>query len=205
MDIIILSYHNLTYIDAQRGFQTCPAGEATADGYAKNNVMTHGSRFYLGVWSSKRGKNMRMTHPRYGLTDASNTAIYGNVVVSFKPNVNFQFGDVEPPAPTEAEREAASQITGLVDRSAVAFPMLADDFTKNWDAWEKSWAQPSHIESQSSSDFAAGSEWDALVKMGPSILPQVVKKLQTAANIFGCDLCGCSSSSLFILSPCSGD
>lgn len=148
---------------------------------------------------------MRMTHPRYGLTDASNTAIYGNVVVSFKPNVNFQFGDVEPPAPTEAEREAASQITGLVDRSAVAFPMLADDFTKNWDAWEKSWAQPSHIESQSSSDFAAGSEWDALVKMGPSILPQVVKKLQTAANIFGCDLCGCSSSSPFILSPCSGD
>jgi hypothetical protein len=200
----ILLYDKLTHLDATRGFVVCAAAEATADGYALvDGTMTHGSRFYLDVWSSKRGPNIRMTHPRYGLTPSVG---YGNVVVSFKPHPTLTTAEAEPVTVSasgsggEADTEAAAKITSLVEHSTEEFSILADSFDKNWDAWQKSWKNPKLIEFSSSSVFANGPEWDALVKMSTAILPQVVKKLQTTSNIFGCNLCECSPLSSHFIS-----
>lgn len=87
--------------------------------------------------------------------------------------------------------EAATKINGLVRQSNEAFPRLADNFEKNFLAWKDSWKRkdPKVYLSSKSIVFAKGPEWDALAKMGPSILPQVVAKLQDSSNIFACHLC----------------
>jgi hypothetical protein len=93
---------------------------------------------------------------------------------------------------SNAERYAAvvsiAKITSLVERSTKAFPVLAGNFDWNWDAWQKTWDSPELEDAASSNAFAKGPEWDALVSMGPAILPPVVAKLQSNTNIFGCQL-----------------
>jgi hypothetical protein len=171
------------------------------DGYARNGKMMHASRGDGGTWSSKFGDYIRAIHPRDRL---SPNGEYGSVVVSFKrraamseSSAGSQSVLVSAPAPATHPRElptmeldtvSASKAANLVERMAQAFPILTDEFDTKWNAWQQSWSKGPTLLS-SSTAFAQGPEWDALVKLGPRILPQVVKKLTSDANIFGCDLC----------------
>jgi hypothetical protein len=83
---------------------------------------------------------------------------------------------------------ATAKVTSLVEHYTEVFPALVADFDQNWDAWEKTGDDPDRETIQSSNGFAQGVEWDALVAMGAAILPQVVAKLGSDANIFGCGL-----------------
>jgi hypothetical protein len=106
-----------------------------------------------------------------------------------------------PPPLTEATgltAVATTKMESLIERYTGFFPVLVANFNQNWDAWQKTWTDPANSIIQSSDGFAQGPEWDALVAMGIAILPQVVAKLQSPTNIFGCDLCMCSLPSLRI-------
>ena len=150
----------------------------------------HVSRRDGAIWSSKFGDWIRATHPR---TRLGPNGAYGNIILNFRPR-HAAAVSMSEIATVEHDTLAASKATDLVERIAQAFPTLTDGFDAKWKAWEHSWATAAiDIQVLSlSSAFAQGPEWDALVKMGPSILPQVVKKL-ASGNIFGCNLCKSSS------------
>jgi hypothetical protein len=133
-----------------------------------------------------------MIYPRYGLQESD----YGFITVYYTPSpARATIAPSTPVAPASAAEATGlaaaviAKVTSLVEHYAEVFPALVADFDQNWD-WEKTWDDPDKEKIQSSDGFAQGVEWDALVAMGTAILPQVVAKLGSDANIFGCDLLG---------------
>lgn len=155
------------------------------DGYLNEKGMDHGARFFEGRWSSKRGWGIRMTHPRKGLEGDE----YGEIWLHFKrANPSTSTSKIAI-ATSDLDPVAASKVGDLVTKTSQLYPILADAFEQNWQDWTKTFNNPKLSNSSCSYDFAKGPEWDRLVSMGPSILPQVVNKLRSDQNIFGCNLC----------------
>ncbi|MCJ1396346.1 hypothetical protein MMC18_009236 [Xylographa bjoerkii] len=101
------------------GYFPCTYAQSTHDGYAKNGVMTHGSRLNSAAASmeSKMGSGFRMLHPRDGLAGAA--TLYGQIVLYFR----------RPPAPVAAPPAttvtAAQPTPGPVHPSTTATPSTA--------------------------------------------------------------------------------
>lgn len=168
----------------------CEPEDATVDGYARRNndgtmKMTHASRLDEDRWPSKLGSYIRMIHPRNGLE--GNT--YGNIVLGFRPNPNSQRKFQTISLPLSVSETVAAELQTLVKSLTMNFQYLAEDFEKRWEEWRESWRRQHTLLNSSSDVFAQGSEWDALVQMGASILPYVVDKLQLNSNVFGCHVC----------------
>ncbi|KAI1140374.1 hypothetical protein F5Y05DRAFT_315467 [Hypoxylon sp. FL0543] len=177
------------------GFETCSAEEAEVDGYQLPEYpqkMTHASRQDNGIWSSKLGNFIRLNHPR-GALDAADGPVtdrnqgYGRRVVHFKA----VYGGPQIPGPLyslDAVTASSTKISPIALQLATAFPQASGSFETKWKSWADSWLSPDKITSQLESTFTSGPEWDALVDMGPGILPMVVDKLKDPYNLFGCYL-----------------
>ncbi|KAI0838654.1 hypothetical protein F5Y06DRAFT_296269 [Hypoxylon sp. FL0890] len=178
------------------GFETCDAEEAEVDGYQLPmfpQKMTHASRKDNGVWSSKLGNWIRMIHPRDALDAVDgpltdwNQGYYGRRVVHFKA----VYGGPQIPGPLyslDAVSASSTKISPIALQLATAFPQASGSFETKWKLWADSWLSPDKVLSQLESTYASGPEWDALVDMGPGILPMVVDKLKDQYNLFGCYL-----------------
>ncbi|KAI1418638.1 hypothetical protein F5Y13DRAFT_196426 [Hypoxylon sp. FL1857] len=178
----------------QCGFQVCDNfDEAEIDGYQTSmypQKMTHATRQDNGVWSSKMGNYIRLTHPRRALENG----YYGNIVVSFKT----AYGGPQIPGPLyslDAVSASSTKISSIALQLVSAFPQGSDAFEAKWELWAASWLAPDKVLSQLESSFTSGPEWDALVEMGEAILPMVVDKLKDQNNLPGCYLCE------FLLTP----
>lgn len=170
--------------------------------------MTHASRG-PAPWSSKLGTDFVVRHPRQALAHPDD--LYGAIVVHFRPHqhahalasdkgkstAGVPSKDTRGPAYSSEEIDNASQkISATVQEQKTKFPLLDTAFEKNWSAWAASWSKKGRKRSSRSSAFAVGPEWDALVTMGPNILPQVVNKLRDRKNVFGCQLCEFNDQSI---------
>ncbi|MCJ1474359.1 hypothetical protein MMC13_003017 [Lambiella insularis] len=180
----------------QNGFVKCPYAEGTIDGFGEHEegggllLMLHASRFHGGYCSSKRGDDMLMIHHRDGF---NRSAFYGSIVTSFKPALTPATAEgltvpvtrVEASAP---EPHVRARLEKLSEQLAGAFPTLQNDFEAKWSAWTGTWGSTSdyaRYESSSTRVWAKGPQWDALVAMGPKIIPQVVDKLAEPNNVIG--------------------
>lgn len=154
--------------------------------------MTHASRLDNGEWSSKLGGWIQTIHPRTGLEGK----FYGDIVLHFKVGP----GGKHIPGPLYSQDNvlaSSTRVSAVIEQLATSFPKASKGFERRWEAWVASWSLPTKIMNQSESTFTSGPEWEALVNMGPDILPMVVDKLKDKSNVFGCYLC----ESLTRLSP----
>lgn len=170
------------------GYVQCPANEALIDGWANNNVPTHGSIQYAGgggTWESKMGEYIRIEHDRNALgPSGASESLYGAVVISFKraPDVAEASGLVTAASVPTVEGVDLGHLDKIV--ATLSSKLQADDFDRNYDSWKKTWFSGSLALSSVLEDRAKGPEWTKLISMGPSILPKIVDKLKNAEDEF---------------------
>jgi hypothetical protein len=139
---------------------------------------THGSKIYTGTggkaseWESKLGPNIRITHDRQGLHGTN----YGQVLDSFQLSFN-----VTPSARLSMANQTLWSVDDA-DKLQKAIAAVPEDqrnaFEAAFDAWEASWSRGALAFSSDTKDRAQGEEYEALVAMGPGILPLLVEKLR---------------------------
>ena len=153
--------------------------------------MTHGSA-YLNItqgsigstWTSKRGKNILITHDINGLQGSG----YGTIVQRYGP------------LPTETEeREAvtprkwevpelyilsADELDTLERRIAQVNDSVKQQFTTAYAAWVRTWSDPIVAESSNPEARARSKEFQDLVAMGPNIIPLLMERLRNEDEFF---------------------
>lgn len=139
---------------------------------------THGSKTYTGasvgtggLWESKLGPNVRITH---GRTELSGTT-YGTVLASFLAGSYAVTAEAWEMATIEPLEE--SEMVMLREKIAALPSDLRKKFESAFAAWEATWFQDKLAYSSNTRDFAQGDAYKALVGMGPAILPLLVEKL----------------------------
>jgi hypothetical protein len=137
--------------------------------------MSHASIKDGSIWSSKQGRGLRITHPRYKLQGIDTYGVHFARIPAQTTTCSSL--SVAPVSEFHEAAAATAKVTSLVKRSAETFPALAANFDQNWAAWQKTWEDAQHDYVQYSEYFAQGPEWEALVRMSTAILSQVVGKL----------------------------
>lgn len=139
---------------------------------------THGSKTYTGtsvgtggLWESKLGQNVRITH---GRTELSGTT-YGTVLASFLAGSYAVTVEAWEMAAIEPLEE--NEMVVLREKIAALPPDFRNKFESAFAAWEATWFQGKLAYSSNTRDLAQGDAYKALVGMGPAILPLLVEKL----------------------------
>jgi len=173
-------YHGFGYVRANDG-------PIAVWGHSTSN-MTHGCISGAGHgprWESKCGGDLRIQH---GLNELAGGS-YGRVLAFYRRNRLLE-------APYEALLE-----TSMKDKSRKSFLSSSERkllsanlssvpenvrraFESTFSAWKESWFQGGLSISSVPQNRAVGGEFDALVALGPSILPLVVEKLSDPENFF---------------------
>lgn len=94
--------------------------------------------------------------------------------------------DLFAPAPPPSIA-AVKSARDLCDKLKARSPDLAADFDKKYDAWKKTWV--SNNDSPNSYTRATGPEFDALIALGPKIMPFVVDRLTSGEDFTAVALC----------------
>jgi hypothetical protein len=160
------------------GYQARVAGSAytVIDGWQNlSSVMTHGSRIagelYPGLWESKLGRWLRITHGRQELRGD----LYGEIVVSFAPEsqaLGRRRSMVRANASlTVFERHRLrSEVDGVND-------VVRSAFERELRAWRATWDEDENAFVQDTRALAKGEAFGALVAMGRPIIPLVVEAM----------------------------
>lgn len=160
------------------GYVPTHGSPAIIDGWRSYGEMTHGSRVsaMVGLWESKLGASLRITHARDGVRGD----LYGEIVVSFtsatgKGVSSMLHGDVRL---SEFEEARLQHEVGAVADGAAA------DFERDFRAWRATWHTGSNAFLNDTYELARGAEFGNLVAMGPAIVPLVVNKMMTLPDGF---------------------
>ena len=182
--------NSLAQFDAfSRGFGLLRSGngEVAAWGQSTSN-MTHGCVSGSGHgprWESKCGGDLRIQHALGELTGAS----YGRVVAfhtrsrSLKAlNESIGEGAVKEKEPKSYLSTPQKKALGA-EREAVA-ANLRRAFEEAFKAWKQTWFVGGLAINSNPHSRSIGKEYDALIALGPGIMPLVVEKLADPENFF---------------------
>ncbi len=176
-----------------RGFGFVRSGDGTiaAWGLSPSN-MTHGSVSgprHGPRWESKCGGDLRIQHGLNELVSSS----YGRALAFYRRSHRLA-------APFDAAREeimkekAARSYLSPAQRRALheererAPAELRSAFDKAFVAWKSTWFSGGLAISSNPHTRAVGKEYDALIALGPAILPLVVEQLADSENFFALEL-----------------
>jgi hypothetical protein len=173
------------------GFVQAADGPIAAWGHSPSS-MTHGSVSGPGHglrWESKCGADLRIQH---GLGELAGSS-YGRVLVFYRRSRAIQPVYAAMLEETMSERTARSALTAaqrkvLREQIAGVPPSLRQGFETAFEAWKSSWFQGGLAISSDPHTRAVGKEFDALVALGPGILPLVIEKLSHADNFLALQL-----------------
>ncbi|OAL43120.1 hypothetical protein IQ07DRAFT_593303 [Pyrenochaeta sp. DS3sAY3a] len=187
------AYFRALFLSPLFKLKECQADQALVDGFYKDDtgVCTHGSRLVQGNrWTSKLGQGFLISHPREALNDYSkqHRSLYGDNVFHFCPDPNAMDIVSMPSPPLALQQSQFLLLLTFMASIQMAFPRYWQHFDANWKSWALVYRQPGGITASSSSDFARGPAWDALISMGTRILPLVVEKIVKESELFACQL-----------------
>ncbi len=176
-----------------RGFGFVRVGDGTIAAWGRSaSDMTHGSVTGPGHgprWESKCGGDLRIRHGLGELVSSS----YGHVVAFYRRSRAL-------PAAYEAAREdvmkeksaksymsAAQRRTLNEEREGVS-EEVRTAFEGAFAAWKNTWFSGGLAISSNPHTRAVGKEYDALIALGPAVLPLVVEKLADPENFLALQL-----------------
>lgn len=175
----------------QWGFVRAGSGPIAAWG-SSTSSMTHGCVSGAGHgprWESKCGSSLRIQH---GLTELESSS-YGRVLAFYsKARIAAPFAEAlaeleslkEPPAMRLSSAEAAK-----LQQDVTAVPAeVQAEFRRAFEAWKETWFAGGLAIDSNPRSRARGKEFDALVALGPQVLPLVVETLADEENFFALTL-----------------
>jgi hypothetical protein len=164
------------------GFPVTGAPTALIDGWGISpQDMTHGSRKsteVAGLWSSKLGSSLRITHGRDEL--AGN--MYGTILTHFGAK------SITEPAGTEHTEASMGAMLNPEESRAIEAqvaevdPALRDEFEQRFSAWKTTFRD--HLVSSDTRDYATGPEFEALASLGRPALPLIMQHLADEDGFF---------------------
>jgi hypothetical protein len=172
------------------GFVRARSGTVAVWGTSPYNV-THGAVAGPGHgqrWESKYGVSIRFQH---GLTELDGSGL-GRVLAFYRKSRTS-------PAPYEALREDAVERgaksylspaqTRALARAREGIPSeLRSEFDRAFAAWKSTWSAGALAVSSDPHTRTVGREYDALIALGPTILPLVVGQLADPDNFLALQL-----------------
>ena len=162
-------------------------GPVAAWGHSASN-MTHGCISGPGHgprWESKCGGDLRIQHALGELTGAS----YGRVVAFYTRSRSLLALNESIVEEVVKEKDQKSYLTGTqkkalgAEREAVDAD-LKKAFEEAFNAWKQTWFSGGLAVNSNPQSRAIGKEYDALIALGPGIMPLVVEKLADPENFF---------------------
>lgn len=176
-----------------RGFGYTRSGDGpiAAWGHSASN-MTHGcisGPVHGPRWESKCGGDLRIQHGLNELVGAS----YGRVLAFYRRSRLLAAEFQALLEATVKEKKSRSVLSSAEKKllAAQATSVPADvraDFEAAFDAWKCTWFEGGLAISSVPQTRAVGREFDALVALGPVILPLVVEKLADPENFLALTL-----------------
>ena len=144
----------------------------------------HGPR-----WESKCGADLRIQHALDELTGAS----YGRVVAFYARIRSQQSPSQSFLEEAVKEKDSKSYLTAAQRKSLLAerrggCAELRDAFEKAFLAWKESWFRGGLAINSNPDARTIGPEYDALIALGPEILPLVLEKLAEPENFLALQL-----------------
>jgi hypothetical protein len=173
------------------GLHRSGTGEVAAWGHSTSN-MTHGCISGPGHgsrWESKCGNDLRIQHALAELTGAS----YGRVVAFYTRSRSLLAVGRPMVGKAVNEKKQKSYLSAPQKRALDAEQRLLDSdlkraFEKAFEAWKQTWFSGGLAINSNPHSRAVGKEYDALIALGPAILPLVVAKLADPENFFALQL-----------------
>jgi hypothetical protein len=176
-----------------RGFGLVRSGDGAiaAWGHSTTN-MTHGSISGPGHgprWESKCGGDLRIQHGLGELVGSS----YGRVVAFYRPGralsaTNESLAEEIMKERTVKSYLSAAQRKALAEERDRIPAQLRAAYERAFAAWKATWFGGGLAISSNPQTRAVGKEYDALIAMGPAILPLVVESLADPENFFALQL-----------------
>ncbi len=169
-----------------RGFGFARAGDGAiaAWGISTTN-MRHGSITGPGHgprWESKCGKDLRIQHGLGELVSSS----YGHVVAFYRRSrtlsASYERVLEEMKEKSAKSYMSADQRRALNEERQRVPEKDRADFVDAFAAWKKTWFSGGLAISSDPHTRAVGKEYDALIALGPAILPLVVEQLADPEN-----------------------
>jgi len=173
------------------GLHRSSNGPIAAWGNSTSN-MTHGCISGTGHgprWESKCGGDLRIQHALGDLTGAS----YGRVVAFYTRSRSFPALNESIVEEIVKEKEQKSYLSGPQKKALSAEheaidPELRRTFEEAFDAWKKTWFSGGLAINSNPHSRTIGKEYDALIALGPAIMPLVVAKLADPENFLALQL-----------------
>lgn len=173
------------------GYTRSGDGPIAAWGHATSN-MTHGCVSGPGHgprWESKCGGDLRIRHGLNELVGAS----YGRVLAFYRRSrlLPAEYAALVEGAVKEKKTQSIlspQEKKLLAAQSKSVPPDVRADFEAAFDAWKATWFEGGLAVSSVPQTRAVGREFDALVALGPRILPLVVEKLADPDNFLALTL-----------------
>jgi hypothetical protein len=182
-----------TFDTFYRGFGFVRAGDGpiAAWGLSTTN-MTHGSVSGPGHgprWESKCGSDLRIQHGLGELVSSS----YGRVVAFYRRGRALLAANSSLAEEIMKEKVVKSYMTtaqrkALVDEREQIRADLRTTYESAFDAWKATWFSGGLAISSNPHTRSVGKEYDALIAMGPAIIPLVVESLADPENFFALQL-----------------
>ncbi len=157
-----------------------------------SSQMTHGNVSGPGHgprWESKCGKGLRIQH---GLTELEG-ASYGRVLAFYAPGLammstsdKLQIESLRASfiiQPMNAERQEA-----LLRAAANLSPEIRQAYADKFARWKSTWFAGGLAINSDPHSRASGKDFDALIAMGPTILPLIIGSLSDPDNFFALQL-----------------
>ena len=173
------------------GFVRAGNGPVAAWGHSTTN-MTHGSISGSGHgprWESKCGPDLRIQHGLAELVGSS----YGRVVAFYRRGRSltaaneYLSGEIMKEKAVKSYMSSAQRKALVEEREQIA-PELRRDYESAFAAWKATWFSGGLAISSNPHTRAVGKEYDALIAMGPAIIPLVVESLADPENFLALQL-----------------
>ena len=178
---------------ALRGYVRADDGPIAAYGVSKSE-MTHGAVSGAGHgprWESKCGSDLRIQH---GLDELEGSH-YGRVRAHYRPGLQAR---VEESLHKLSERIAKGKTVKTyltkeqneaLEREVAQIPEnVRTNYRRAFERWKESWFRGGLRVTSNPASRRVGAEFDALIAMGPAILPLVVQSLAEPPNFFALQL-----------------
>jgi len=173
------------------GFARGGNGTIAAWGLSTSN-MTHASVTGPGHgprWESKCGSDLRIQHGLGELVSSS----YGHIVAFYRrtrtlfANYEEALEDIMKEKPVKSYLSASQRRTLNEEREKVR-KELRTTFEDAFTAWKSTWFSGGLAIRSDPHTRAVGKEYDALIALGPAILPLVIEKLADPENFLALQL-----------------
>jgi hypothetical protein len=173
------------------GFTRSGNGPIAAWGQSLMN-MTHGSISGPGHgprWESKCGPDLRIQHGLNELVGGT----YGRVLAFYRRNRTLPADYATLLEDLMKEKTAKSYVSAAQKRSLNAEcdkvpEEIREDFEKAFAAWSSTWFSGGLAINSNPFTRTIGKEYDALIALGPAILPLVIEQLADPDNFFALQL-----------------